>query len=130
MSIVRSYLLAVGLLLVGFGMAYLVAPVPVTALTDLELRTAVARIEVRGFYGGQLVGLGVFVQLGVWRQRFVVPGLLLTALSLGGTALGRIVGALAAGSLPPVIVGALVLEVVGSAGALLLMDRKRRTGAA
>jgi len=54
----------------------------------------------------------------------------LTALSLGGTALGRIVGILAAGSLPPMIVGALILEIGGAGVAVLLMNREHRVGAA
>jgi Domain of unknown function (DUF4345) len=130
MSIVRAYLLAIGLLLVAFGVAYLIAPAPMAALAGLDLPTPLALIEVRGFYGGQLVGLGAFVLLGVSKPRFVVPGLLLAALSLGGTALGRIVGISAAGSLPPVIIGALILEIGGSAVAVLLMRREHQAGAA
>ncbi len=130
MSIVRGYLLAIGLLLVAFGVAYLIAPVPMAALAGLDLPTPLALIEVRGFYGGQLVGLGGFILLGVSRPRFVVPGLLLTALSLGGTAFGRIVGILATGSLPPMIVVALILEIAGSAVAVFLMNHEHQMGAA
>ena len=130
MSIVRGYLLAIGLLLVAFGVAYLIAPVPMAALAGLDLPTSLALIEVRGFYGGQLVGLGGFILLGVSKPRFVVPGLLLTALSLGGTAFGRIVGILAAGSLPPMIIAALILEIAGSGVAVLLLNREHKVGAA
>lgn len=124
MSIVRAYLLAIGLLFVAFGAAYLIAPVPMAALAGLDPSTPLALIEVRGFYGGQLIGLGGFILLGVSKQGFVVPGLLLIALSLGGTAFGRMVGILAAGSLPPMIVAALILEVSGSGFALLLLNRE------
>jgi hypothetical protein len=128
-SIARGYLLVIGLLLVAFGLAYLIAPAPMAALAGLELPSPLAFIEVRGFYGGQLVGLGGFVLLGVSKPPFVVPGLLLTAFSLGGTAFGRIAGVLAAGSLPPMILAALVLEITGSGVAVLLLIRERGVGA-
>ena len=130
MSIVRGYLLGIGLLLVTFGVAYLITPVPMAALAGLDLPTSLALIEVRGFYGGQLIGLGGFVLVGVSKPRFVVPGLLLIALSLGGTALGRMVGILAAGTLPPMIVGALFLEIAGSCVALFLLNRENQVAAA
>ena len=130
MSLVRAYLLVIGLLLVAFGVAFLIAPVPMAALGGLDLPTPLALIEVRGFYGGQLVGIGAFILLGVSRPRFVVPALLLIVFSLGGTAVGRILGIAATGSLPPMIVGALMLEVAGSVVALLLTNRAQEVGAA
>lgn len=130
MSLTRLFLLATGLLSIGFGVAYLVAPVPMSALTGLDASTPLSAIEVRGFYGGQLVGLGAFILLGVGSARFVGPALLLVAASLGGTALGRIAGVLAAGSLPPIIVGALALEIAATLAALLLWQRERRLEAA
>jgi Domain of unknown function (DUF4345) len=123
MSIVRGYLLAVGLLGVAFGVAYLIAPIPMAALGGLDLPTPLARIEVRGFYGGQLIGLGAFLLLGVSRPQFVVPGLLVAAFTLGGTALGRMVGILVAGSLPPTILGALMLEIAAAGVAVWLLNR-------
>jgi hypothetical protein len=125
MSVTRIFLLVTGLLLVAFGVAYLIAPVPLAAVAELGVSTPLAVIEVRGFYGGQLVGLGAFVLLGVWRAAFATPALVLVAASLGGTALGRVVGILAAGSLPAAIAGALVLEVAGAAGAVLCLRRSR-----
>jgi hypothetical protein len=121
----RVFLLVTGLLLVAFGLAYLVAPVPMAAIADLAVATPLAAIEVRGFYGGQLVGLGAFVLLGARSAAFAAPALLLLAASLGGTALGRIAGVLLSGSLPPAIVAALALEISGAAGALLLWNRER-----
>jgi hypothetical protein len=88
-----------------------------------------AVIEMRGFYGGQLVGLGGFVLLGARRPDFAAPALLLVAASLGGTALGRLVGVLASGSLPGMIVGALALELGGAVAALVLWSRGRGSAA-
>lgn len=125
MSLNRFFLFVAGLGLVGFGAAYLIAPVPMAAAADLAVATPLAAIEIRGFYGGQLVGLGVFVLLGAWRPAFVVPALLLLATSLGGTALGRVAGILAAGSLPSILIGVLAIEVAGAVAALLLWQRER-----
>src|SRR5262245_61101682 len=126
MSLTRLFLLATGVLYLVLGAAYLIAPAPLGTLADFDARTPAALIELRGFYGGQMVGLGAFVLLGVWRSSFVAPALLVTVASLGGTALGRVVGIFASGSLPGVVVGVLSLEVLGAAAALWLWSRGRR----
>jgi hypothetical protein len=126
-SLTRTFLLATGVLLVGFGLAYLVTPVAMSSLADLVPATPLAVIEVRGFYGGQLVGLGAFVLLGARWPAFAVPALLVVAASLGGTALGRVVGIVAAGETPPIVLGALALELGGAACALFLWKRERST---
>lgn len=125
MSLTRLFLLATGLLSVAFGVAYLIAPIQMASLANLDPATPLAVIEVRGFYGGQLVGLGGFILLGVWRSAFVTSALLLIAASLGGTAIGRIIGVFASGSLPPIIIGALILELFATVAALLLLNRER-----
>src|SRR5262245_34650098 len=120
MSLTRLFLLATGLLYVAFGIAYLVDPASMAAVADLGVASPLARIEIRGFYGGQLVGLGGFVLLGLWRGAFVTPALLLVIASLGGTAIGRILGILASGSLPGPILGVLLVEASGALAAALL----------
>jgi hypothetical protein len=124
MLFTRAFLLATGVLFLAFGIAYLVAPVPTASLAALELSTPLAVIEVRGFYGGQLIGLGGLILLGGRRPRFVVPALLVVVASLGGTAAGRIVGVLSTGSLPPIIIAALVVEIGGAVVAGVLMNRE------
>jgi len=129
-SLTRRFLLATGILYVLLGVAYLVAPVRMAALADLALPTAKAVIEIRGFYGGQLVGIGAFILLGAWRSSYASPALLLIALSLGGTAVGRLVGISSAGTLPPIIVGVLAIEITASVVALFLLIRGADTPAA
>jgi len=126
MSPTRLFLCASGLLSVAIGLAYLVAPAAMAAVTQLDLASPTALIEIRGFYGGQLVGLGAFILLGAWRRAFAAPALLLLAATLGGTALGRVVGMLAAGSVPRVMLGLLAVEVAATLAALLLFARARR----
>ena len=115
--------MAMGFPCVLIGIAYLVAPVPLAAFGELALPTPLAVIEVRGFYGGQLVGLGAFMLLGVWHSAFTRPALVLVAAALGGTALGRVVGVLAAGSLPIPIVILFAVETGCAIAALLLFKR-------
>jgi hypothetical protein len=98
-----------------------------SSLADLVPATPLGVVEVRGFYGGQLVGLGVFVLLGVRRPAFAVPALFLVAASLGGTGLGRVVGIAASGETPPILLGALAIELGAAACALVLWKRERST---
>lgn len=121
MTFVRVYLLALGIFSVGAGLGYLIRPVEMAALTDIELSSPTAVIDVQGFYGGQLVGLGAAFLLGLWHPRFVVSALVLAATSLGGTAAGRLYGVVAGGTCPPLMAGLLVLEfATAGVGAVLL----------
>jgi hypothetical protein len=123
MSAARVFLVAMGLPCVIIGMAYLVAPVSLAAFADLALPSPLAVIEVRGFYGGQLVGLGAFMLLGARRSAFTKPALLLVAAALGGTALGRVVGVVAAGVLPAPILLLFGVEAGCALAALVLSKR-------
>lgn len=125
MTPVRVYMLAVGTLNVVVGFAYMIRPIEMAAFTGLELSSPTAVIDVQGFYGGQLAGLGAAVLLGLWNPRFVVPALVVVVASLGGTAAGRLYGVAAGGTCPPVIAGLLLLELAtAGAGAFLLKREK------
>ena len=121
MTAVRMYLLAVGVCSLVLGLAYVIRPVEMAALTEFTLPSPMAIIEIRAFYGGQLVGLGFAILLGLWDRRFVLPGLLLAAVPLAGTAAGRLYGVIDAGTFPPVAAGFFVLEsATASIGGILL----------
>src|SRR5689334_10413578 len=64
MTVVRAYLLAVGVCSLALGLAYLARPVEMAALTEFTLPSPMAIIEIRAFYGGQLVSLGLMILLG------------------------------------------------------------------
>ncbi|MFZ5723795.1 MAG: DUF4345 family protein [Pseudomonadota bacterium] len=123
MTFARLFLIAAGLFLVVLGVAYLFWPVQLAALSELALATPAAIIEVQGFYGGQMLGLGAFVLLGAFRERWQAAALLLVALDIGGTAAGRVTGILAGGSAPDVILGLLALETATAVVAVLLLRR-------
>ena len=128
MTFVRAYLLAVGAFSVVLGFGFMIWPVEMIAPVGFELATTEAVIDVQGFYGGQLIGIGAATLLGLWSPRFVIAGLLLAAAPLGGTAMGRIYGVLAAGECPALILALLVVELAtaGVGGLLLQREIARR----
>jgi hypothetical protein len=86
-------------------------------------------IDVQGFYGGQLIGIGAAILLGVWNARLVVPALMLAVAPLAGTAVGRLYGVFATGTCPPLIAGVLVVEAsTASVGWVLLRRELSRAG--
>jgi hypothetical protein len=123
MTLVRAYLLAVGGFSVVIGFAYMLRPVEMASLAELIPSTPTAVIDVQGFYGGQLVGLGVAMLIGLWKPRYALTGLVVAAASLGGTALGRLYGIAASGSCPPIIAGVLALEAACAILAGILWGR-------
>ena len=126
MSLTRVYLLAMGGFFAAFGIAYVVRPAEFAALAELQLPSSTALIEVQGFYGGQLLALGLLMLLGVQSPRFAFTGLLVAATSLGGTAIGRILGVLAQGTCPPAIAAALLIETTGACLAVFLLRQESR----
>ncbi len=120
-AITRVVLQVAGLISVAFGVAYLVAPVAMARITGVEIPTALGMIDVRGFYGGQLAGLGVlllYLSANAVRAHY---GLLVLAATLGGTALGRLIGFLTSFEFPLVMVVAFVAEALTAAAALWLV---------
>jgi hypothetical protein len=118
------YLLAVGACSLALGLAYVIRPVEMAALTEFTLSSPMAIIEIRAFYGGQLVGLGLAILLGLWDRRFVIPGLLFAAVPLAGVAAGRLYGVVAAGTFPPVAAGFFALEVATAGIGWVLLRRE------
>jgi hypothetical protein len=128
MTFVRVYLLALGIFSVVIGLAYVLRPVQMASLGDLVLPSPLATIEIQGFYGGQLVGVGLGILLGVWNRRLIVPALMLAAVPLAGTALGRLYGVIAAGTCPPAIAALFVVEVAAAGMGGLLLRRELAPG--
>jgi hypothetical protein len=94
----------------GFGVAFLVAPAPMAELVHLSVEHPVARTEVRAFYGGLEMGLGVFLLLCLVRRGAARLGALALALLAGGTAVGRVFGIIADGSAGTAVLVILVVE--------------------
>ena len=61
MSYGRILLWSLGLMLVGFGLAYLLSPVSMAALTGVSASTPAATTDIRATYGGYQLGVGAFL---------------------------------------------------------------------
>lgn len=127
MTIVRMYLLVVGVCSLVLGLAYVFRPVEMAALTEFTLSSPMAIIEIRAFYGGQLVALGLAILLGLWDRRFLIPGLMFAVIPLAGVAAGRLYGVIDAGTIPRMAAGFFVLELAtaGIGGVLLRREIAR-----
>jgi len=77
----------------GFGTAALIAPVAVMAGADLALVDPRAIVEIRAFYGGLEISLGILLVL-AFRAKYQAAGLILGFASYLGIALARGLGML------------------------------------
>jgi hypothetical protein len=109
----------------GFGAMLLVWPERLAGV-GLEVATPLARVEVRGFYGGLELGLAVFFAWCAMSVHRFRPGLVLCGLALGGTAAGRLVGiALEGGTTTAGMWGFVALELSGAALCVAALVRLR-----
>ena len=127
MSLAQYYIAINGIIAITGGAAFLLFPIPMAALAELELPSASAVIDVRASYGGQLIGLGVFALAVSRRRELVVVGLLFIAAGLGGTGLGRLAGAIIEGTLPALMIPLLLFELGVPTFALVLAMRSSLT---
>jgi hypothetical protein len=97
--------------LLGFGTAFLFFPLGTLALTGIELEGALAATEIRAFYGGLELGVGLAVLWCALRQARWKDGLALTALAFGGIGLARLFGMIVEPALSFFLVFALVVEL-------------------
>ena len=81
-----------GLGFLGFGIAILIAPEVVLAGAAIEVGNANAMIELRAFYGGLEIGLGLLLLLADRQPRWRRPGLCLVLAAYGGIAIARMLG--------------------------------------
>ena len=81
-----------GLGFLGFGVACLLAPLEVLAAAGVNLSGAVAATEIRAFYGGLEIGLGLCLLLAALRLHYQRAGLLLCQAAYGCIGLARAAG--------------------------------------
>ena len=80
------------LCLLGFGLAFLWAPLPTMAAAGLSLEGGLAATELRAFYGGLETALGIVLVACALRTRRLRDGLVLTLAIYGGIGLSRLAG--------------------------------------
>jgi len=126
MVFARIVLCLSGLLFVGFGGWMLLRPEALGAFVKLDAGDPATLAEVRAFYGGLEIGLGLFLLGAAAIRRAVVPGLVLVLLACGGTAIGRGAGLALDGPDPWGMLPFLTVEVAATllAAFALIITRK------
>lgn len=99
-----------GLGFLGFGLAFLVAPLQTMAAAGLVLQGDLAATELRAFYGGLEVALGALLIAADLRPGARRHGLVLSLASYGSIGAARLLGIVLAGSATPFLWGALATE--------------------
>jgi hypothetical protein len=94
--IVVIALCALGFL--GFGLWLLADPVGALAKVGVTSSSATGSIELRAFYGGMEIGLGLFLGWCALRPEWQAAGLWLVLLANGGAGLARLLGILLGGA--------------------------------
>jgi hypothetical protein len=89
--IVVLALCALGFL--GFGLWLLVDPAAALAKIGINAGSAVGLVELRAFYGGMELGLGLFLGWCALRPDWQAAGLWLVVLANGGAGLARLLAA-------------------------------------
>ena len=81
-----------GLCFLGFGLAFLVAPLETLAAAGVAAEGAIAATELRAFYGGVEVALGGLILACALRPERRRDGLWLTLACYGAIGLARVAG--------------------------------------
>ena len=123
---VRLFLIAQILTLAGFGLAYFVRPQETANLSGMLLMAPAAITDVRAYYGGLQIGLGMFLLLACRQLELLRGALTLLVLLYCALALARLGGLWLDGGLQQTFnLVALLFELVSAALAMLLLRRLR-----
>jgi hypothetical protein len=125
MKLARLSLAVTALAYLGFGIGFLIKPELLETI-GITLGSTAARVEIRGFYGGLELGVGVFFALAVTRPAWYEVALVAQSASLGGLVLGRLVGCLVDGWPGPPLVYYWSGEVAGCLLGLVALQQLRR----
>ncbi|MBK7580510.1 MAG: DUF4345 family protein [Myxococcales bacterium] len=112
-AVPRAVLLGLAAGYVAVGVAFLLAPAKLAAFADLSTTSKLGLIELRAFYGGIEIGLGVFLAVTAMRKDWQLPGLLAALLSLLGIVAARIYGMTVEGWPGVTVLLFLLIEVAG-----------------
>jgi len=82
----------------AFGLWLLLEPAGALGKIGIEARSAVGLVELRAFYGGMEIGLGLFLAWCCLRPEWQLAGLWLVVLANGGAGLARLFAIWAGGA--------------------------------
>jgi hypothetical protein len=121
MRMARLVLLLFGLMFLGFGLAFAVAPWGMAQLVGLQAMSPQAVTELRAFYGGLEIGLGTFLLACAVTGRWMHAGLQCLLVICAGIAAGRVFGIAIDDSASPFIWSALATEIAGAVLAVIAL---------
>ena len=116
-----------GLGFLGFGIAFLLAPLDTFALAGIEVQGPVAAAEIMAFYGGLEIALGGLLVATALRPAWRRDGLVLMATAYAGIGLARLAGMLAHAADTTFLRVALGLELGLAVLAIAALFATRRT---
>lgn len=120
MGLARLVLWLSALCFIGFGLAFLFDPLGTfVAVAGIRMEGALAAAELRAFYGGFELGIGLLILATDRDARYRAYGLILVFAAFGGIAFGRSLGMLAGGVTTPFLWSALIIESTLAVAALL-----------
>ena len=123
MSTLNRIYLAVNLLVYGaYAVGFLVAPVTLAALTEIQLPTATAIADLRAIYSGLSFAIAVVLMRGLRNAQWEAPALWLATLGAVGLGFGRIV-TIVTGKPGMLIYAILATEVAAASVGALLISR-------
>jgi hypothetical protein len=127
MIFARIVLCLSGLMFAGFGGWLLLRPEALGEFVKLDAGDPATLTEVRAFYGGLEIGLGLFLLGAAAIRRAVVSGLVLVLLVFGATAMGRGAGLVFDGPDPSGMIPYLAVEVAAAVlAAIALISTRNR----
>ncbi len=128
MKISKIFLVFFALMAIATGLAYVFAPLAMTAPMEFGALTAPALADIRANYGGLQLGLGIF-QLYCVKTFRIKLGLLVTLIVMTCVPLCRTLGFLLDGGATQTLLAILAMEVVFLVLTLVLYLRTPATEA-
>ena len=108
----------------GFGFWLLSDPAALEKV-GIQAASKVGTVELRAFYGGMEIGLGIFLAMCLWRPEWQSAGLWLVLLANGGAGLARLLAiGLGGAALGGYLAWALLWELGFAALAALALVQK------
>jgi hypothetical protein len=109
----------------GFGTTYLLTPESMAALSGLAITRPEATAELRGYYGGLQIGMGVLFALGLRSPSWSRIGLGAAAVLFLANGLGRVLGIALVGQVDSFNLGGVVFELTFGVLALALLRSRQ-----
>lgn len=123
----RALLALMGITTFGFGSAYLVVPRTMAALGGIAITRPAAEAELRGYYGGLQVGMGILFFSGLFRPELARVGLWAAAILFAANGLGRSFGIALAGAVDSFNASGVLFEFGFAAAAAYLLRASPQT---